>query len=57
MFDDESEEFSLYNVDERAEFVYRLLTHFVIGGKWCQDDIIIEPYLNATKYIYKDLLT
>lgn len=57
LFEDECSEYFLYEEDERAEFMFRLLKHFVIGGQWCQDDIVIEPYLNATKHVYKDLLT
>lgn len=57
LFEDECSEYFLYEEDERVEFIFRLLKHFVIGGQWCQDDIVIEPYLNATKYVYKDLLT
>ncbi|XP_025424359.1 uncharacterized protein C11orf70-like isoform X2 [Sipha flava] len=55
-FEDESSEYLLYSEDERAEFIFRLLQHFLIGGRWCQDDEIIEPYLTATKHVYKDLL-
>ncbi|XP_025199331.1 uncharacterized protein C11orf70 homolog isoform X2 [Melanaphis sacchari] len=57
LFEDECEEYFLYNEDERVEFMFRLLQHFSIGGQWCQDDVVIEPYLDAIKYIYKDLLT
>lgn len=55
-FEDESDENLLYGEDERAEFIFRLLQHFLIGGQWCQDDEIIEPYLTATKHVYKDLI-
>ncbi|XP_050542538.1 cilia- and flagella-associated protein 300 isoform X4 [Daktulosphaira vitifoliae] len=57
LLDDECEEYSLYNSEEREEFIFKLLTHFVIGGTWCQDDVTIEPYLNTTKNIYKDLIS
>lgn len=57
LFEDECEQYFMYSKDERAEFIFRLLQHFLIGGQWCQDDDIIEPYLNVTKHIYKDLLT
>lgn len=57
LFEDECEEYFLYNEDERAEFMFRLLQHFSIGGQWCQDDVVVEPYLDAIKYIYKDLLS
>lgn len=57
LFEDECEEYFLYSENERTEFLFRLFQHFVIGGKWCQDDMIIDSYLNATKYVYKDVLT
>lgn len=56
LFENECEEYILYSENERAEFLFRLFKHFVTGGKWCQDDMIIDPYLNATKYVYKDVL-
>jgi len=56
LFEDECEEYFLYSEDERSEFMFRLLRHFSTGGKWCQDDVVIEPYLKAMKYVYKDLL-
>ncbi|XP_050442531.1 cilia- and flagella-associated protein 300-like [Adelges cooleyi] len=56
LLDDECEEYALYDREERAEFIFRLFKHLVVGGIWCQDDTIIEPYLDATKSIYKDLL-
>lgn len=56
-FEEECKQYFLYKEDERNEFIFLLLKHFVTGGKWCQDDIIIEPYLNVTKCIYKDLIT
>lgn len=57
LFEDECEKYFLYPEEERSEFMFQLFQHFVTGGKWCQDDITIDPYLNATKYVYKDLLT
>lgn len=57
LFEDECNEYFLYTEDERAEFAFRLLQHLATGGQWCQDDVIVEPYLTATKYLYKDLLT
>lgn len=56
LFDDECKEYFMYDQDERNEFMFKLLQHFVTGGQWCQDDVIIEPYLNTTKYVYKDVL-
>lgn len=56
LFEDECEEYQLYDKSERNEFLFRLLKHFVTGGRWCQDDVILEPYLNTAKCVYKDLL-
>lgn len=56
LFEDECEEYLLYDESERNEFLLQLMKHFVIGGRWCQDDVILEPYLNTTKSVYKDLL-
>lgn len=52
----ESDHFDLYSEVERNEFIFRLFRHLCLGGDVCQYEDSIQPYLDATKAIYKDLL-
>lgn len=56
LLDEESEEYSLYSEDERNEFVFRIFQMFVLGGTLCQFEDALQPYLDITKSIYKDLI-
>lgn len=52
----ESEEYSLYSEDERNEIIFRMFQMLVLGGTLCQFEDALEPYLDVTKSIYKDLI-
>lgn len=56
LLDEESEEYSLYSEDERKEFIFRIFQMLVLGGILCQFEDTLEPYLDITKKIYKDLV-
>jgi len=56
LLDEESEEYSLYSEVERNEFVFRIFQMFVLGGVLCQFEDVLQPYLDVTKSIYKDLI-
>jgi len=56
LLDEESEEYNLYSEDERNEFVFRIFQMLVLGGTLCQFEDILQPYLDVTKSIYKDLI-
>jgi hypothetical protein len=47
----------MYSAAEKDEFLYRLLGHFVLGGSLCQYEDNLQPYIEAAKLVYKDLLT
>lgn len=53
---EDSDDYTLYDDDERNEFLFRLFSHMVIGGGMCQHEDTIQPYFEATKKLYKDLL-
>jgi hypothetical protein len=53
----ESEHYDLFAEAEREEFLFKLFGHFSLGGSLCQHEVEIEPYLNVTKDVYKDLVT
>ncbi|XP_072764303.1 cilia- and flagella-associated protein 300 isoform X2 [Anoplolepis gracilipes] len=56
LLDEESEEYNLYSKEERNEFVFRIFQMLVLGGILCQFEDTLEPYLDVTKSIYKDLI-
>ncbi|XP_071648214.1 cilia- and flagella-associated protein 300 [Temnothorax longispinosus] len=56
LLDEESEEYSLYSEDERLEFAFRIFQMLVLGGTLCQFEDVLQPYLDVTKNIYKDLI-
>lgn len=56
LLDEESEEYGLYSEDEKNEFVFRIFQMLVLGGILCQFEDILQPYLDVTKSIYKDLI-
>ncbi len=53
---EESENYDIYSDKERNEFIFRLFKHVAIGGEVCQYEDIIQPYIDVTKSIYKDLI-
>lgn len=56
LLDDECPEYNLYTTEEREEFIFRILQMLVLGGTLCQYEDTIDPYLDMTKLIYKDLI-
>ncbi|CAL8094428.1 unnamed protein product [Orchesella dallaii] len=42
--------------DDRKEFLCTLFSHLVIGGSLCQYEDNVEPYIQTTKLLYKDLI-
>ncbi|XP_043489764.1 cilia- and flagella-associated protein 300-like [Polistes fuscatus] len=56
LLDEESDQYNLYSKDERNEFIFCIFQMLVLGGNLCQYEDTLEPYLNTTKCIYKDLI-
>lgn len=56
LLDEECPEYNLYLKDEREEFIFRIFQMLVLGGILCQYEDILNPYLEVTKAIYKDLV-
>lgn len=57
LLDEDSENYDLFSVAEKDEFLYRLFSHFCLGGSVCQYEDTVEPYVSITKGVYKDLLS
>ncbi|XP_056154265.1 cilia- and flagella-associated protein 300 [Lampris incognitus] len=55
--EEESEHYYVVGREERGEFLFRLFKHLCLGGELCQYEDTIEPYINTTKQIYKDLIS
>jgi hypothetical protein len=48
--------YDLFNEKERKEFIFNVFKSLCLGGKLCQYEDSITPYLDMTKRIYKDLV-
>jgi len=54
---EESENYGLFSDEERAEFLYLVFKHISLGGAMNQYEDEIEPYLDISKRIYKEMLS
>ncbi|XP_064838566.1 cilia- and flagella-associated protein 300 isoform X1 [Oncorhynchus masou masou] len=52
--EDGSEE---YGVMERREFLFLVFKHMTLGGELCQYEDTINPYIDTTRTIYRDLVS
>ncbi|KAG7237826.1 hypothetical protein INR49_031839 [Caranx melampygus] len=55
--EEDSEHYYLVGREERGEFLFRLFKHLCLGGELCQYEDTIDPYINTTKKVYKDLIS
>ena len=53
---EDSDNYDMFTEEERNEFLFQLFRHLCLGGTICQYEDTIQPYLDATKAIYKDLI-
>merc|ERR1712023_63355 len=54
---DESENCELFTDEEKSEFLFRVFEHICLGGSMNQYEDELEPYLDITKKIYKEMLS
>ncbi|PFX32532.1 uncharacterized protein C11orf70 homolog [Stylophora pistillata] len=54
---EEAETYALFSDADRNEFIFLIFKHLCLGGQVCQYEDDINPYLETTKIIYKDLLS
>jgi cilia- and flagella-associated protein 300 len=52
----DSEGYSIFSEADRQEFIFHLFKSLVLGGGICQYEDSIEPYLQVTRKLYKDLI-
>ncbi|CAJ0928802.1 unnamed protein product [Ranitomeya imitator] len=51
-----SDNYEIFSPSDRQEFLFLLFKHLCLGGAVCQFEDTIDPYLEVTKSIYKELL-
>uniref|UniRef100_A0A2K6UTE6 Cilia- and flagella-associated protein 300 n=1 Tax=Saimiri boliviensis boliviensis TaxID=39432 RepID=A0A2K6UTE6_SAIBB len=54
---EDSEKYEVFGQPDREEFLFCLFKHLCLGGALCQYEDVINPYLETTKLIYKDLVS
>ncbi|NXT52771.1 CF300 protein, partial [Pluvianellus socialis] len=54
---EDSDHYDLFSQLDRSEFLFCLFKHLCIGGTLCQFEDVIDPYLETTKALYKDLVS
>ncbi|XP_075448549.1 cilia- and flagella-associated protein 300 isoform X3 [Ascaphus truei] len=54
---DDTDKFDIFSQSDREEFLFHLFKHLCLGGALCQFEDVIDPYLQTTKSIYKDLMS
>mmetsp|Transcript_43601 Transcript_43601/g.87249 ORF Transcript_43601/g.87249 Transcript_43601/m.87249 type:complete len:272 (-) Transcript_43601:389-1204(-) len=57
MLDDEDEGWDLFSEAERSELIFHIVKRLAIGGGMNQYEDKIDPYLNMTRALYKDLVS
>ncbi|XP_072156873.1 cilia- and flagella-associated protein 300 [Bemisia tabaci] len=57
LLDEEADLYQLYSKTDREQFLFRLFKHLCLGGLWCQYEDSLQPYLDVTKCLYKNLLS
>uniref|UniRef100_UPI00398E5F6D cilia- and flagella-associated protein 300-like isoform X2 n=1 Tax=Pristiophorus japonicus TaxID=55135 RepID=UPI00398E5F6D len=54
---EDSDNYQIFSNTEREEFVFRIFKHLCLGGVLCQFEDRVDPYLETTKTIYKELVS
>jgi len=57
LINEDSDQFCEFNETERSEFLFLLFSHICLGGRLCQYEDNVQPYLDVTKAVYKDLIS
>ncbi|XP_039600271.1 cilia- and flagella-associated protein 300 [Polypterus senegalus] len=54
---EDSENSEVISQSDRQEFIFQIFKHFCLGGLLCQYEDTIEPYLEITQSVYKDIVS
>ena len=53
----ESDHFELFSADDRDEFIFLVFLFCAVGGAMCQQEDNWQPYLDATRALYRELVS
>ncbi|CAB4023729.1 Hypothetical predicted protein [Paramuricea clavata] len=54
---EESDHYDLFSENEKKEFIFQIFKHICLGGDICQFEDNVNPYLDTSKSLYKDLVS
>lgn len=54
---EEEDVYSIFSESDRKEFIFVVFKSLCLGGKCCQFEDELEPYLDSTRKIYKDMIS
>ncbi|XP_072119557.1 cilia- and flagella-associated protein 300 isoform X1 [Mobula birostris] len=54
---EDSDNYQIFSDTERKEFIFCLFKHFCLGGMLCQFEDTVDPYLETTKAVYKEIVS
>ncbi|CAI9591623.1 unnamed protein product [Staurois parvus] len=54
---EDSDKFGIFSPSDREQFIFLLFKHLCLGGAVCQFEDVVNPYLDTTKSMYKELLS
>ncbi|CAF1408024.1 unnamed protein product [Adineta steineri] len=54
---DEFDSYDIFSDNDRKEFIFHLFKHFCLGGQVCQYEDDVQPYLDVTKSVYKEIIS
>ncbi|XP_067890177.1 cilia- and flagella-associated protein 300 isoform X2 [Heterodontus francisci] len=54
---EDSDKYQIFSDTEREEFLFRIFKHLCLGGVLCQYEDMVDPYLETTKAVYKELVS
>ncbi|GFS01509.1 hypothetical protein ElyMa_006424500 [Elysia marginata] len=57
LLNEDSDVYCEFTETEREEFLFRVFSHLCLGGRLCQYEDNVNPYLDVTKAVYKDLIS
>ncbi|KAK0066495.1 cilia- and flagella-associated protein 300 [Biomphalaria pfeifferi] len=57
LLNEDSDVYCQYNEQEREEFLFLLFSHLCLGGRLCQFEDNVQPYMDVAKALYKDLIS
>ncbi|KAK3739647.1 hypothetical protein RRG08_010147, partial [Elysia crispata] len=57
LLNEDSDVYCEFSEREREEFLFRVFSHLCLGGRLCQFEDNVNPYLEVTKAVYKDLIS